>query len=67
MDEELMKGCVHMNEQEMIVNAVAVLLGDYEANRKRAALLILQACLTDEVYKNLMNDDQLKPIIRALK
>jgi hypothetical protein len=56
-----------MTEQEMIVNAVAVLLGDYEANRKRAALLILQACLPDKIFKNLINDEQLKSIIKALK
>jgi len=56
-----------MTEQEMIINAVAVLLGDYEVNRKRAALLILQACLPDEVFKNLTNDEQLKPIIKALR
>lgn len=56
-----------MNEQEMIINAVAVLIGDYSRERKKAAKLLLKMLLTDEDYKNLMNDEQLKPIDKALK
>lgn len=64
-----MKGSVHMNmnEQEMIIDAVAVLIGDYSRERKKAAKLLLKMLLTDEDYKNLMNDEQLKPIDKALK
>ncbi len=71
--DEYRKGCNHMDEMfkiensEMVINAVAILLGDYEKDRKKAAVLILKACLTDEFYKQLMADEELKPIVKALK
>ncbi|MDD4164921.1 MAG: hypothetical protein PHD66_06900 [Eubacteriales bacterium] len=58
---------MNMNEQEMIINAVAVLIGDYSRERKKAAKLILKMLLPGEVYKDLMNDEQLKPVVKALK
>jgi hypothetical protein len=52
---------------DLIINAVAVLIGDYEKHRKKAAYLILKACLTDEFFKHLMEDEQLKPVAESLK
>lgn len=52
---------------DLIINAVAVLIGDYERHRKKAAYLILKACLTDEFFKHLMEDEQLKPVAELLK
>lgn len=52
---------------DLIIDAVAILLGDYEKYRKKAAILILRICLTDEFFKHLMEDEQLKPIAESLK
>ena len=51
---------------DLVINAVAILIGDYEHDRKKAAVLILKACLTEEFYKQLMSDEELKPIVKAV-
>ena len=65
------KGCDHMDKifknNDLIIEAVAVLIGDYERHRKKVAYLILKACLTDEFFKHLMEDEQLKPVVESLK
>lgn len=67
------KGCDHMDEIskikniDLIIEAVAVMIGDFERHRKKAAYLILKACLTDEFFKHLMEDEQLKPVAESLK
>lgn len=52
---------------DLIIDAVAILLGDYEKYRKKAAILILRICLTDKFFQHLMEDEQLKPIAESLK
>ena len=49
---------------DLIIDAVAVLLGDYERHRKKAALLLLRVCLSDEFYKHLMEDEELKNVVK---
>lgn len=58
---------MNMNEQEIIIDAVAVLIGDYSKERKHAAKLLLKMLLPGEVYRDLMNDEQLKPVDKVLK
>lgn len=50
--------------QDVIVEAVAVLLGDYSIIRKQAAILILKIALSSEFFKFLFEDKQLYPINR---
>lgn len=52
--------------KDLIIDAVAILLGDYSKERKKAAKLILKICLTKEQFIELMNDDELKPIVKGL-
>lgn len=53
-----------MEKQEMTVNALAVLLGDYEIYRKKAATLILRALLPKRVYENILRDGVVYPFDR---
>lgn len=53
-----------MEKQEMMVNALAVLLGDYEIYRKKAATLILRALLPKRVYENILWDGAVHPFDR---
>jgi hypothetical protein len=62
-----MEKAFKINDKDLIIEALAVLIGDYEKARKKAAYLILKICLTDEFFKFLMEDDELKPIIKALR
>ncbi len=57
---------VKIKNIDLVVEAVAVLIGDYEKNRKKAAMMILKICLTDEFFKHLMEDEQLKPVAESL-
>ncbi|WFD09959.1 hypothetical protein [Tepidibacter hydrothermalis] len=57
---------VKIKNIDLVVEAVAVLIGDYERNRKKAAMMILKICLTDEFFKHLMEDEQLKPVAESL-
>lgn len=56
-----------MEKQEMTVNAFAVLLGDYEIYRKKAATLILRALLPKSVYESIMQDSACYPFDRSDK
>lgn len=58
---------IKMNCPDLIVDAVAVLLGDYEKYRKRAAHMILKTCLTEKGYKLLMEDEDLKLVMKTIK
>lgn len=53
-----------LNNKEMIVNAVAVLIGDYSIYRKKAATLILKALLPSEIYKAILSDGEVYPFDR---
>lgn len=41
---------------EVIIDSVAILLGDYEAARKQAAELLLKALLKGEFLEDLLKD-----------
>lgn len=49
---------------EIIIDAVAVLIGDYEINRKYAAILLLKALLPHKVVKEILEDDGIYPFDR---
>ncbi|WMI81832.1 HNH endonuclease [Anaerotignum sp. MB30-C6] len=49
---------------EIIVNSIAVLIGDYSYVRKQACILLLKALLTDKFYHFLLEDKSLYPISR---
>lgn len=56
-----------MEKQEIVVNALAVLLGDYEIYRKKAATLILRGLLPKSVYESIMQDSACYPFDRGDK
>ena len=56
-----------IQNSEMVINSVAILLGDYEKDRKKAAVLILKACLKDKFFKQLMEDEELKAVLKTIK
>ena len=49
---------------DVLVDAVAVLLGDYSTIRKQAAILILKIALSSEDFNILFEDKDLYPISR---
>ena len=49
---------------EIIIDAVAVLMGDYSINRKYAAILLLKALLPAKIAKDILNDDGIYPLNR---
>lgn len=49
---------------ELIINSIAILIGDYEIIRKQAALLILKAMLPNDFLKILLEDKELYPFNR---
>ena len=49
---------------ELIIDSVAVLLGDYHINRKYAAILILKSLLPSEIVNDILEDDGIYPIDR---
>lgn len=51
-------------QREMVIDAIAILLGDYSINRKYAAVLILKAFLPRAVVKAILNDDGIYPYER---
>ena len=53
-----------MNKREMIVNALAVLLGNYAIYRKEAAILILRLLLPKPVYESILQDGAVYPFER---
>lgn len=54
-------------KREIVIDAVAVLLGDYSINRKYAALLLLKALLPHRILKEILNDDNIHPFKRSDK
>ena len=53
--------------KDLIIDAVAILIGEYSRERKKAAKLLLKMCLSKEQFTELMNDDELKPIVKGLQ
>lgn len=49
---------------EIIIDAVAVLLGDYDINRKYAAILLLKAFLPHKIVQDILNNDGVYPFDR---
>ena len=52
-------------QRELVIDAIAVLLGDYEITRKYAAILILKALLPRRVWKAVLADDNVYPFDRG--
>ena len=52
------------NPKDIIIDALAVLNGDYNSYRKQAAILLLKALLRKDFYKFLMQDNNFYPIDR---
>lgn len=53
------------NPQEMIIEAIAILIGDYEITRKWAANLILKVLLRDDFKRFLFEDKKIYPVDRG--
>ena len=51
-------------QRDLIIDAVAVLLGDYHINRKYAAVLLLKAMLPPSVVQSILEDDGVYPYTR---
>ena len=49
---------------ELVIDSVAVLIGDYEINRKYAAILLLKALLPSGIVKNILENDGVYPFDR---
>ena len=49
---------------EIVIDAIAVLIGDYNINRKYAALLLLKAFLTHHVLHEILEEDGIYPFDR---
>lgn len=49
---------------EIIIAAIAVLIGDYNINRKYAALLLLKAFLPHHILNEILEDDGIYPFDR---
>lgn len=52
------------DHRKLIIDSLAVLIGDYQVYRKKAALLILKAFVRDEFLKVILNDENIYPISR---
>ena len=51
-------------QHELVIESIAVLLGDYEINRKQAAILILKALLPHDLLNAILEDRDLYPFDR---
>jgi hypothetical protein len=51
-------------QRELVIDAIAVLLGDYNITRKYAAVLILKAFLPTKVRRAILEDDAIYPFDR---
>lgn len=49
---------------EIIIDSIAVLLGDYDINRKYAATLLLKALLPHKVWRDILEEDGIYPFDR---
>lgn len=52
-------------QRELVIDAIAILLGDYEIARKYAAVLILKIFLPQEIRKAILEDDEIYPFKRS--
>ncbi|MEF9917693.1 MAG: HNH endonuclease [Eubacterium sp.] len=53
------------NPHLIVIESLAVLIGDYGIYRKQAAILLLKVTLSEKFFKFLMEDENLYPISRA--
>lgn len=51
-------------QRELVIDAIAVLLGDYHINRKYAAILILKILLPRKLMKAILEDEAIYPFDR---
>ena len=51
-------------QRELVIDAIAVLLGDYNITRKYAAILILKALLPRKLMKAILEDGDVYPFDR---
>lgn len=51
-------------QREIVIDAIAVLSGDYSINRKYAAVLLLKALLPKKLMEAILNDDSIYPFDR---
>lgn len=51
-------------KREIIIDAIAVLIGDYNINRKYAAILLLKAFLPPSVLREILEDGNIDPLER---
>ncbi len=51
-------------QHELVIYSIAILLGDYEINRKHAAILILKALLPNDLLHAILEDADLYPVDR---
>ena len=54
-----------MSYPDLVINSVAVLLGEYSVNRKYAALILLKMLLPKSLIKALLNDSAVFPFNRG--
>ena len=52
-------------QRDLVIDAIAVLLGDYEINRKYAATIILKVFLPEDIRKAILSDDDIHPFKRS--
>lgn len=52
-------------KREIIIDAIAVLIGDYNINRKYAALLLLKALLPHSLLREILEEDGIYPFDRS--
>ena len=52
-------------QRELVIDAIAVLIGDYNITRKYAAILILKALIPRKLMKAILEDKDLYPFDRG--
>ena len=52
-------------QRELVIDAIAILLGDYEITRKYAAVIILKIFLPPKARKAILEDDAIYPFKRS--
>lgn len=55
---------IHEDVKTVVIDAIAVLIGDYEIYRKQAAILLLKALLRDRFMKCLFENGDVYPFDR---
>lgn len=58
------KGMTEREKAEIVIDAVAVLLGDYSITRKYAAILLLKIFLPHEILQDVLNSEGVYPFSR---